>query len=169
MRPARAAMRIESTRRHPGRPLPKSGRRGALRCTAQSRGLSYPGKLLRPMQALAHSKELVRISNVESGPIVVHLVDGLGIFAPTADPDARLRSLCAVLQGVADEVAPHLTNRRRISGYRRQLGNFDQRRRAAVQRLRFDSRSSAAAVISIRSRSRGCLPARENSNRPTMS
>src|ERR1700704_4511307 len=97
-------------------------------------------KFFRSVQALEDPKERVRIAHVESGPIVIHLVDGLATFDSAADPDSRLRALRAVLQGVADEVAPDLTHDGRISRDGRQLGDLENRTRTRVQRLHLDCR-----------------------------
>src|ERR1700693_5308754 len=82
-------------------------------------------EILRSVQPLENPEQPVRVTHVETGAIVLHLINRLAIFDPTADLDPRLRPLRTVFQGVADEVAPDLTNHRRISRGRRQLGNLD--------------------------------------------
>src|ERR1700679_2439515 len=73
-----------------------------------------PGKFFRSMQALKDPEEFVRIAHIETCSVILHLVDSFAIFHSAADPDPWFRSFGAVLQGVADEVAPDLTNGGRI-------------------------------------------------------
>ena len=49
-----------------------------------------PGRILRPVKALEDAEELVGVAHVESGAVVLHLVDGLAALDPAADPDQRL-------------------------------------------------------------------------------
>src|SRR5262245_59607246 len=46
-------------------------------------------EVLRPMQTLEDSEELVRILHVEPGSVVAHVEDVVAVLAPTADVHAR--------------------------------------------------------------------------------
>ena len=80
-------------------------------------GQSYAGagKLLGTMQALKNAEELVRIAHVETRAIVCHFVDGFAALYAATDRDRWLGPFGAVFQGIADEIAPHLADDRRVA------------------------------------------------------
>jgi hypothetical protein len=66
------------------------------------------------VQALEGTEKLVRIAHIEAGAIIPDLVSGLAILDAAADGNSGVGSFCAVLQRVADEIAPDLANERGI-------------------------------------------------------
>src|ERR1700729_1145329 len=98
-----------------------------------SKSNAGPGKILARVQALKNAEEFVRVTHVEAGAIILDSKDCLAMVHMAADGNPWHRALRAVLQCVADEIAPDLPNQNGIGFYGRQLSNFDQRQGAYVQ------------------------------------
>src|SRR5262245_20408741 len=54
-------------------------------------------EVLRPVQTLEHSEELVRVLHVEPGGVVAHIENVVAVLAPAAHVDARRLTVAAVL------------------------------------------------------------------------
>src|SRR5580698_8396294 len=65
-------------------------------------------ELVCAMQALEHSKKLVRILHVETDAVVANGVVSLRADVAAADLDDGTRRLAAVLERIGDEIRPHL-------------------------------------------------------------
>src|SRR4051812_3656930 len=90
---------------------------------AYPRALEFVGTV----QALEHAEELVGVARVEADAVVAHPVVRFARLLATADVDARARALRAVLEGVADEVGPHLPHERCVRARRRQRAELERR------------------------------------------
>ena len=73
------------------------------------------------MQALKYPKQLVYVAHIKSSPIVLHLIDAFAPLSPAADHDAWLRLLGAVLQCVANQIAPDLAHDGLVASARGQI------------------------------------------------
>src|SRR5258705_1696198 len=93
------------------------------------------GDLILGMQALEHAEELRGVAHVEADAVVAHPVDVLGALRLAADLDPSRIALAAVLEGVADEVQPHLLQQRVVGQRRRQLADGEARRGVLAREL----------------------------------
>src|SRR5882724_5467916 len=99
-----------------------------------------PGKVFGRMQTLKDTKQLLRVAHVESGAVVLDLINRFLVLDPTADPEVRLGALCAVLQCVADEIGPDLAHDGGVALDSGQIADLDQRFRARIERPRLGCR-----------------------------
>jgi hypothetical protein len=73
------------------------------------------GKLFKAVQALEDAEELLVITHIEPGAVVLDAVDGLPGFFAAADPDARPILLARIFDRVAQQIHPHLTQQRAVA------------------------------------------------------
>src|SRR5690348_7558906 len=85
---------------------------------------SPPLEILRSVQPLEHSKELVGILHVETGPVVPHKIDASirrVCSATTADLNSSDFALAGELEGIGEQVDIDLAQQRRIGLAGRQI------------------------------------------------
>ncbi len=138
-----------------GRRLPSSASaqtrppcRVTMRCTL-ARPMPVPSNSRGGVQALEHAEQLVRVLHVEAHAVVAHEEDDVSPVLLVRPPTSMRAGACVagVLDGVAEQVGPHLAQQRAVAAHGRQVADRPTRWCGPPARSRTESALPAASAF----------------------